>query len=379
MKWFMVSVITLTAILFIVKSLVLIDLFTKHGSSVIEGIKVVFFILPTFLSVTIPPSLFLATLISFAGFSVENEYTAMRTSGWQFFFLMKPIYLISLIGFFATILVVFYFLPMGTNSLKMYLFDVFQKRANIEMKSRVFHKDFPGYVLFFKNLGENGKLLDLFVSSHQKGEPHKIIYAKEGILIPNSNTLKIHLKMTNGVVHETDISGEGYSTANFENFNLLIAFPEKEKLINDVLVGGVTVNESSIGEIWQNIKKGEREGRDNFWDKVVLSRKFSIPFSCLLFGLAGVPLGIGKVRSGRYGIYLKGLIIAGIYYFSMMVVQKSGAVGVINPYLSVWIPNFLLAAFTFYVLLLARRDDLEPLNSQLWRIYEKIRLYIIKR
>ncbi|MGV7222459.1 MAG: LptF/LptG family permease [Nitrospinales bacterium] len=373
MKWFLLSIFILTGILFIVKSLIIIDLIANHGMSVVEGVKVIFFILPTFLSVTIPPSLFLATLISFAGFSVKNEYTAMRTSGWDYFFLMRPILLISGSAFIFTNIVIFYFLPLGTNSLKVFLFDVFQKKSHIEMKPRVFYKKFPGYVLYFKNLDSKGHLLSLIVSSRLPSESPKIIFAKIGVLVPNPETLKMHLKMTNGVVHQMDKVGKAYSTSNFENFELQISFPDQTKLINNVLSGGVVVNESSASELWLRIKNAEREGVDLYWKKVVLSRKFSIPFSCLIFGLAGVPVGIGRVRSRRFENYFKGVLIIGTYYFFMMVVQKIGAIGTINPYLSVWIPNILLGCFTFYSVSKACRDESGARNYYFNFVYEKFK------
>jgi len=357
LKWFLVSVMVLTSVLFMVKSLALVDLVARRGLSFFEGIQIVIYILPTFLAVTVPPSLFVGTLMAFTGFSVDNEYTAMRTSGWGFLYLIRPVILISVVAYFATTTVIFYFLPLGNHSLKAFLFEILQKRINIEMKPRVFHEEFPGYVLYFKNMKKDGRLKNLIVSSHLPGESAKTIVAGEGVFVPNLETLKVHLKMKKGVIHELGATGKGYSTMNFEKFELLIAFPNMENLINKTLVGGVTVNEASVSELLQRIREGKRKGKHRYWDKVVLSRKFSIPFSCLLFGLAGASLGIGGLRSGKFGQYLKGFVVAGIYYFFMMVVQKMGAVGLIYPYLSVWIPNALLAVFTFYLVRLAQRGN----------------------
>jgi len=373
LKWFLVSVMVLTSVLLMVKSLVLFDLVAKRGLSFFEGIQIVLYILPTFLAVTVPPSLFVGGLMAFTGFSVENEFTAMRTSGWEFLFLMRPVILISVLAFFLTIGVIFYLLPFGSNSLKVFMFEILQKRVNIELKPRVFHQDFPGYVLYFKNIKKDGRLKNIIVSSHLPGELAKTIFAGEGVIVPNPETLKIHLKMKKGIVHEIGASGKGYSTTKFENFELLIAFPNMENLINKTLAGGVVVNESSVGELLQRIRKGKRNSKHPYWDQVVLSRKFSIPFSCLLFGLAGAAMGVEKLRIGKYGKYFQGFVVTGIYYFFMMVAQKMGAVGLIYPYLSVWIPNALLAAFTFYVVRMAQRDDPRKISEFYDRLVVKLK------
>lgn len=373
LKWFLVSVMVLTSVLFMVKSLVLVDLVAKRGLSFFEGIQIVIYILPTFLAVTVPPSLFISTLMAFTGFSVDNEYTAMRTSGWGFLYLIRPVILISVVAFFATTTVIFYFLPLGNHSLKAFLFEILQKRINIEMKPRVFYKEFPGYVLYFKNMKKDGRLKNLIVSSHLPGESAKTIVAGEGVFVPNPETLKVHLKMKKGVIHELGATGKGYSTTNFEKFELLIAFPNMENLINKTLAGGVVVNESSLSELLEKIRKEKAKGNNSYWDKVVLSRKFSIPFSCLLFGLAGAPLGIGGVRSVKFGQYFKGFVVVGIYYFFMMVAQKMGALGLIYPYLSVWIPNALLAVFTFYIMRLVQRDDPGKISEFYDRLVGKLK------
>ena len=94
------------------KSLVLVELVMTRGLSFIGGIQLVIYILPTFLSVTVPPSLFIGSLVAFADFSADNEYTAMKTSGWGFLFLIKPVILIAIFALFLTSSLIFYLLPI---------------------------------------------------------------------------------------------------------------------------------------------------------------------------------------------------------------------------------------------------------------------------
>ncbi len=80
-----------------------------------------------------------------------------------------------------------------------------------------------------------------------------------------------------------------------------------------------------------------------------LSKKFSIPFTCLLFGILGAPLGIKSSRSGRSGSFAASLGIILMYYMGLVVTQNLGRIGEINSYLSVWIPNLLVLAAVVYI------------------------------
>jgi len=43
-----------------------------------------------------------------------------------------------------------------------------------------------------------------------------------------------------------------------------------------------------------------------------------MPFSCIIFGIIGIPLGISRQRSGKSRGFVTGIIVVMIYYVSKL-------------------------------------------------------------
>ena len=83
--------------------------------------------------------------------------------------------------------------------------------------------------------------------------------------------------------------------------------------------------------------------------EVELSKKFSIPFTCLLFAFLGAPLGIKTSRSGKSGSFGVTVAVIMVYYVGLILTQNLGRIGKIHAYTSVWIPNIILIVVVIYV------------------------------
>ena len=72
---------------------------------------------------------------------------------------------------------------------------------------------------------------------------------------------------------------------------------------------------------------------------VELNKKFALPFSCLIFGILGLTLGIKVHKAARARGITIGIIIMITYYL----LQLSGAAlteaGIISPWFGAWFPN----------------------------------------
>ena len=94
----------------------------------------------------------------------------------------------------------------------------------------------------------------------------------------------------------------------------------------------------------------KKKGLPTSGPEVELSKKFSIPFTCLLFAFLGAPLGIKSSRSGKSGSFGITLAVIMLYYVGLIMTQNLGRIGKIHSYTSVWIPNAILIVVVVYVL-----------------------------
>ncbi len=346
LKIFFISSIFLTTILLLEQVLYMAEMISNRGLSFWEGVKLMTFTCPVFMILSIPLSVLIASVTVLNQISGDNEYVAMKTSGWSFLFLMRPVMLFSVLTYLATSFIVFYAIPWGTDSFRKTIFDILQNRAYIDIKPKVFNNDFKDLVLYAGEKEGKTKLKNIFVADKSEDGSSKIILAKEGILIPDKGAYKLKLQFQDGTLHDVSKEGKSYNILNFDRYERYLDLPSTEKIKKKLVVRHRDV---SFAELREKIKVMKAEGKTTHREEVRLSKKFSIPFVCLIFGLTGATLGIKSSRSGKSGGIIISVVVVGLYYIGLIFSQNLGSHGIVNPLLSVWIPNIILFIFTFYM------------------------------
>lgn len=83
---------------------------------------------------------------------------------------------------------------------------------------------------------------------------------------------------------------------------------------------------------------------------VEIHKKYSIPFSCIIFVLLGAPLAI---RSGKKGMTMAigfSILFFLIYYMFLISGEKLADRRLVSPWLAMWMPNILLSAAAILLL-----------------------------
>jgi len=181
----------------------------------------------------------------------------------------------------------------------------------------------------------------------------KIITASQGLILPDSEALKIQLELKNGTIHELSNTRNDYQTINFDVYELTLSLPDTERLEKEAMVGN---RELSIVQLLNQIEEFKQKGLPTRGVKVELSKKFSIPFTCLLFGMLGPPLGIHSGRSGKSGGFAMCVLVILVYYMGLIFMQNMGRAGEVEPYSSVWIPNVILLVIVTYTSYKMQKD-----------------------
>ena len=99
-------------------------------------------------------------------------------------------------------------------------------------------------------------------------------------------------------------------------------FHDLQRQINELKAGG-----GNSGDI--------RNAEVGLWFKV------SLPFSCLVFGMVGAPLGLRSPRSGKVSGLVWALPIMLGYYVVYMTMSNAAAGGAVPPILAAWLPNLI--------------------------------------
>src|SRR4029077_671564 len=80
-----------TFILLIARLIKLIELVVTRGVPVLNILKLLSYIMPAFLEVTVPMAMLLAILVAFGRLSADSEMVALRSSGLSLYQLVPPV------------------------------------------------------------------------------------------------------------------------------------------------------------------------------------------------------------------------------------------------------------------------------------------------
>jgi lipopolysaccharide export system permease protein len=120
-----------------------------------------------------------------------------------------------------------------------------------------------------------------------------------------------------------------------------------DMLVNDNIINftdqktSYEMNSHELSQLVGMLKRGGVNAKALLTD---LYMKVSVPFTCIIFALIGIPFSLPAVRSGRaIGVVFSiGLIFT--FYVIASVFRSFGHGGVLDPFLAAWIPNMFFGA-----------------------------------
>jgi len=351
---FFIGLMTFTIILLMDKIFKLIELIINKGGNVTNILMLLLFISPSFLTFTIPVAVLLGILLTLGRLSGDSEVIAFKASGISLYQLYIPIAIFSISAYLITSFLVFYGLPWGNRGFISMLTLIAQSKPDIEVKERVFNDSFKGLVVYVDKVPVQGKKMEgILIYDERDKETVNTIFAQEGFLISNPQSQEVVLKLLNGNIHRFEPRANAYQKIQFDDYDLKIEF---SKTIVDI-ERKLKEHEMSIDELKEKIKKMKAQGEDTTNQEVELHKRRAIPFTCIVFGLIGVPLGIQPRRSGRsYGFVFTILILLA-YYVSMIAFEMLAVRRAVPALLAGWSPTFMFGGLGIYLLIKAANES----------------------
>ncbi len=358
---FFIGLMVFTLILLMDKILKLIEMIVTKGVSLSQIFMLLLFISPSFLIFTIPMAVLLGTLLSFGRLSGDSEVTAFKASGMSLYQLFLPVSIFSIIATILTTFLVFYGLPWGNRGFKAMLFLMAQSKADIEIKERVFNDVFDGLVVYVDKVPIRGKKMEgILIYDERDATKINTIFSREGFLVSNPSSQEVTLRLTNGDIHRFEPRANIYQKAQFDTYDLRLELAKAFTAMGRKL----REHEMSIDDIKEKIEKKKGIGEDTIPQEVELQKRYAIPFSCIVFALIGVPLGIQPRRSGRSHGFVFSILILLAYYISLSASEVFALQQTLPPFLAGWASNFLFGGLGLYLLVRAANES--PFKPAIW-------------
>jgi lipopolysaccharide export system permease protein len=368
---FFIILFTLTFVLLMGNILQIMDLMVNKGINFLSIAKLIIFLLPTLLMFTIPIAFLVSILIAMGRFSADNEITALKTSGVSLMQIYYPVAIASLIAFVVTIIIGYYLVPHSYSASKRLLFDIAQQHAAIGIKEKVFNADFKGILLYADKIPPHGDYIeDVLISDRRILSEQNTILAKKAYLIADPASMTIKLRLENGSIHTVSSDFKKYRKIDFKSYDINLDLSTSISPANDA---SKTKDEMTMTELLEKMKKPGLNEVALREFAIEVHKKFSIPLSCIFFGLLALPLGIRSHRAVKSRGFTVGIIIATSYYLLRIGGEALVETGRLSPEVGVWTPNFILALLGIYLLYMSYREIslFHLIKIKLWRKVRK--------
>lgn len=332
---FFVSLGVFTFVLLLAKIMELTDLVVTRGVGLGVVGRLLLYTMPYLFVFTLPMATLLGVLLAFLRLSTDNEITALKAAGVGLMQLVPPVAALAMLAWGLTSGLAIWALPWGNHQFENMIFTVAQSKADLALKERTFLDNFPGLVIYINRLPGAGQMQDVFIVDERDPSRSYTVVAKHGRIYPVSGN-KVVVRLFDGTIHGVGSGLRTAQTAHFETYDVTMDAPgygggqrtskhEKEMMLDELLA---------------EMGKEQKGSKRYYLLDMELQKKFTLPFSCLVMALIGLPLGTHS-RSGRSWGVAVALVVFFSYYLMLSAAWSFGVSGSYPPQIGMWVPNVI--------------------------------------
>jgi LPS export ABC transporter permease LptG/LPS export ABC transporter permease LptF len=310
--------------------------YIAKGAPLPVVVEVFVALLPMALGLTIPMSLLMALLVTFGRLSADREFVAFQACGVSMRRLLRPVGLVSVLCFGATLYVLLVSVPASNQRFREITFNIIASQAEGEVKPRVFYERFPNIDLYVREIPQSGGWNGVFMSDNRSGDGSTIYLAKRGRVVIDRTKKTVEMVLDEATRHTADPTGN-YDVYSYDRILLNLspdAFPSGGPPKGD--------REMSLSELRAKANEIRAQGQFPHNQLFEIHKKFSIPAACFVFGLIGLALGATNRRDGKLASFVIGVAIVFVYYILLWLGQSMTKGRVLAPWLAAWLPNIVL-------------------------------------
>lgn len=371
---FVVGLLAFTVILLTARILRLIDLVVTRGLPLVETMKLLGLLVPTFLETTLPMALLLGVFLGLSRLSSDHEILALKASGISPVHILLPVGTLALGVALLTFLMAAWLRPHAQLALKKALYDIAKTHVTTGLKEKVFNDDFPKVLTYVEEVVPPGNSAQgVLIVDRRRPAKDSIIFGKVALILPDEETKSLSLKVLDGTVYERETHRPGFSRTHFNIYHFKLDLEEAFSPARGKERGP---REMSLRRLTHAISQKREEGVQATAELMEFHQRFSFALAPVLFGLLGVGFVLLPTRaraSRAWGLTLCLLWLLG-YYALLSLAKALGEREILPPWLALWLPSIVLALIAAHLFRKALNesplriaDQMDTLSSYLKR------------
>ncbi|MEW5819070.1 MAG: LptF/LptG family permease [Cyanobacteriota bacterium] len=299
--------------------------------------------LPGIIVYTLPMALLVSVILTYNRLNNNLEIIALRSFGISLYRLIVPAITIGIMTAFITLALNEVIVPKANYQARnIMLWAITQKNLPKKNENFVFKElgnDNSLRRLFYVKKHKKNVLTDVIVIDQTQEKTTKIIQAKEVLNKPEE------WEFHNGRVYTVSNDGDVTNTSSFQTISL------KDPVKVDIERKDPRSKELNFFELARVIKEEkETSGIIPATLEIKWYEKISMPVTCILVVLAGMPLALSPPRSRfNRGLGFSVIVIFGFYMLRALCMSL-GEFNLLTPLLAAWLPNIIILLLGLYLL-----------------------------
>ena len=348
-----IGLVVFTFILLINKLIKLVELLVNKGITLGEVCQLLWYLLPSFLVLTLPISILLGILICMGKMSGDCEIIALKVSGVSLHQMVPPVAVVCFVGFLLTSGITLYLLPLGNYAFRKNLVDFARKHSEANLEEGIFIDYFEGLVLYINSFDkEENRINGIFISDRRDPRIPSVVVAKHALIFADRDNINLSFQLFNGSIHRFDQQTSDYQYALFNSYTMNIQLAEVDD--DDFKIKYREMDTLSLIRLAEERRKRNLSA---ITINVEIHKRFAFPFACIVFGLLGISLGTSWHRGGRSYGFVASLIIVFFYYLFLNIGENLAKSGFFFGWLGIWLPNIVLGALGIYLYQTVAREQ----------------------
>ena len=214
--------IGLTCILWLTQSLRFVEITVNKGASLGVFLHLTLLIMPSFLTVILPVSLFAVVLFTYNKFITDRELVVMRSIGLSHWFLARPALILAGVSTLLGLALNIWIIPLTVRDFHHLQWSLRSSATNVLLQEGVFNQVSRGLTVYVRARSPNGELLGVIVHDRRKPDSTVTIMAERGALLKTERGAPKVL-LINGARQQSTRGSDRLSLLYFDNYAMEVS------------------------------------------------------------------------------------------------------------------------------------------------------------
>ena len=327
----------------------LLDFVLNENGPVDVVWKMLAYLIPHYLSLALPLSVFLGIVLTVRKFSLTSERDAMLAVGVSPWRIMRPLWVLTLIGMMVNFILLAYIQPYARYEFHQLRYELQAGLLGARVPVGKFVELSDGIRIRIGSTEENGaELRDIFISfSASDRDERSTFSAERGQFLRAGDTNTLILKLFNGRQMLVRDNERLPGVLNFAEQDLTIELPNVDAFRDR----GGEKREVTLDELVRILDEENASSRADYGEyRASLHFRLIHTLTFLALPFLGAALGVANKRRPSQSGPIAGLAIIIIYH---EVLEEWGehqvSIGAMSPYLAMWPLLVLFFSLAFHL------------------------------